>query len=72
MLDLSDKMKRFQFVWWSGWPGLHFGRWPKDSSWSLIYDWHLFIGWLEIRKWHILTEHEKRELETAQNRQIEQ
>jgi hypothetical protein len=26
---------------------------------ALIYDWHLFIGWLEIRKWHKLTEADK-------------
>jgi len=57
-------MKCLQFVWWlRERPRLRFARWPKDSSWRYIYDWHLFIGWLEIRKWHRLTDAEMTKLE---------
>jgi hypothetical protein len=31
-----------------------FTHFKKDSCWSLIYDWIMSIGFLEIRKWHAL------------------
>lgn len=41
---------RFQFVWYTG---FHIGIWipEKDSSWIYIYDWIIYLGFLQIRKW---------------------
>jgi len=52
-------LKRYQFVWW--WPrikvamesewGFRFQRPGPDDSYSLVYEWFLQIGPLDIRKW---------------------
>ena len=46
-------MKRYQFVsWFPLWQGFHFLR--SFYGLTLIYDWYLFLGFWEIRKWHDL------------------
>ncbi len=46
-------MKRYQFVnWFPSWHGFHFYR-PLFGM-HLLYDWYLYLGWCEIRKWHKL------------------
>lgn len=46
-------MKTYQFVkWFPAWQGFDFIK----STWglTLIYDWYLFLGFWEVRKWHDL------------------
>ena len=43
-------MAKYQIVRWSEWHGIGFLR-PKRSAMILIYDWFLYLGWWEIRKW---------------------
>ena len=52
-------LKRYQFVWC--WPRIkieiesawvyHFQRFGPEDSYSLVYEWFLQIGPLDIRKW---------------------
>lgn len=55
-------MPRFQFVWW----GYRRIEWPlfrrSTGSWKYIYDWSLDFGCVEVRKWHMLTDGEREEL----------
>ncbi len=41
--------KKYQAVWWPKWNGFFFTF--SKGALSLIYDWFLGLGWLEIRKW---------------------
>ena len=43
--------KKYQFVsWFPEWVGFSFFR--PIRALTLIYDWYLFLGFWEIRKWH--------------------
>jgi len=44
---------KYHFVnWFPDWRGFHFYKLnPEKSSYYLIYEWFLFIGFWEIRKW---------------------
>jgi hypothetical protein len=51
----NDKVASYQVInWfpkWAGWA--QFKRLdPKQTDLALIYDWFLWIGFWEIRKWH--------------------
>ena len=57
------KTKNFQFIFWNKWRGFSLKKQAdKNSSWKYIYDWFLNLGFFEIRKWHKLTDKEKRTL----------
>lgn len=45
-------MEKYQFVWYRKWQGVHF----RKAAWgmALIFDWYLWLGFLEIRQWHDL------------------
>ena len=46
-------MKKYQFVnWFPEWKGSGFKR--SVYGMTLIYDWYLWLGFWEIRKWHEL------------------
>ena len=46
-------MKKYQFVnWFPDWKGFGFKR--SVHGMTLIYDWYLWLGFWEIRKWHEL------------------
>lgn len=45
---------RIQIIPWWFWVGFGFSRPPRDSSMSLIYDWYLLLGFIEIRRFHNL------------------
>jgi len=59
-------MKRnLQFVnWFPEWKGFGFRNlWKKQNSdLRYIYDWLLWFGFWEIRKWHFLTQADREEL----------
>lgn len=44
------EIPKFQIVWWHKWQGFHFRR--AMFGLALIYDWYIWLGFLEIRKWH--------------------
>ena len=44
--------KHFQFLYHYAWVGFHFIK-SKDGL-SLIYNWYLFLGYWELRRWHDL------------------
>ncbi len=44
--------KRLQYIWHKDWQGIHFRK--AAHGLSLTYDWYLWCGFLEIRKWHVL------------------
>lgn len=50
---MTEKKKALQWCWW--WDPREwlwgFKRTDPESSWSYIYDWFLFLGPLEVRKW---------------------
>lgn len=46
-------MKRYQFVrWFPEYKGVSFKK--ATGSLSLIFDWYIWLGFWEIRKWHDL------------------
>lgn len=49
-------MKRYQVVsWWPDWHGFAFVRLNLlKTDLALIYDWCLFLGFWEIRRWSYL------------------
>ena len=50
-------MEKYQFVkWFPEWRGLYFYK--PICGLGLVYDWHLALGFWEIRKWHVLKEGE--------------
>ena len=58
-------MKTIQFVnWFPEWKGIGFHS-IRNTDWDMryIFDWFLWFGFWEIRKWHKLTGKDKRELE---------
>jgi len=45
-------MIEYQFVsWWPDWHGFHFLKPDPKSGYARIYEWYLYLGWWEIRKW---------------------
>lgn len=43
---------RYQFVRWPEWIGLGFTRLdPEKTDMALIYEWYLWFGFWELRKW---------------------
>jgi len=48
-------MKKYQFVnWFPEWQGFGFAR--ATGAMALIFDWYIWLGFWEIRKWHELKE----------------
>ena len=47
--------KHFQFInWFPEYKGFHFFLFNiKKSSYALIYEWSLKLGFIEIRKWKV-------------------
>lgn len=44
-------MKRYQFInWFPKWQGFHFRK--AVYGLALLYDWYLWLGFWEIRRWH--------------------
>lgn len=54
---VSNKMPTgYQLVrWFPEWQGFHFMRVSTDSDWQYIYEWYLWLGFWEVRKWSKLT-----------------
>jgi len=53
-------MKTLQFVnWFPEWHGFAFLLANKKSDLRYIYDWFLYLGFWEIRKWHKLTDKDR-------------
>lgn len=43
--------RKYQIVrWFPKWIGFHYGKW--EGGMSLVYEWSLGLGFIEIRKWH--------------------
>jgi len=61
---------KFQFInWFPNWKGFEIFRPRKwNSSYKYIYDWCIWIGFWEIRKWHQLTGADKKELQKGRTR----
>ena len=47
-------MLAYQICWYREWQGLHFKR--SVHGLKVVYDWYLWLGFIEIRKWHHVTE----------------
>lgn len=46
-------MKKYQFIkWFPEWCGVGFKIPQAGSGFRLIYDWFLWLGFWEIRKWN--------------------
>ena len=46
---------KYQFVnWFPDWHGFSFKK--SEHGLRYIYDWYLYLGYWEIRKWHKETE----------------
>jgi hypothetical protein len=43
------RLKKFQYILWPKWKGISFT--VSRGSLSFIYDWFLYLGYFEIRKW---------------------
>ena len=42
----------YQWInWFPRWQGFGFKRSLQYSAWACIYDWYLWFGWFEIRRW---------------------
>lgn len=48
---MKDK-NGLQIIWHKAWQGIHFRKAAYELS--LVYDWYLWLGFLELRKWHVL------------------
>ena len=48
----EDRIDENQIVWHKEWQGFHLFKIKKGQSLALIYDYIIYIGFLEIRKWH--------------------
>lgn len=44
----------YQILWSWEWQGIHFRR--AVHSMKMVYDWYLWIGFFEIRKYHTIIE----------------
>lgn len=45
----------YQLVrWFPEWQGFHFIRQGTNSDWCYIYEWYLYLGFWELRKWSTL------------------
>lgn len=45
--------KKYQFVvWFPKWKGFGKYDFPRERAMSLVYDWCVWLGFFEIRKWH--------------------
>jgi hypothetical protein len=64
------KKDKYQWVnWWPEWVGFHFIK--SVFAMKLIYDWYLFLGFWELRKWHDFKEEDLAEYQEERQADIE-
>ena len=45
-------MKQYQFIkWFPEWVGFGIYVWQTNCGIYMIYEWCLYLGWFEVRKW---------------------
>ena len=54
MIRVIRASRRYQLVrWFPDWHGFAFVRLdPRRTDLALIYDWCLYVGFWELRRWH--------------------
>lgn len=67
------KKNRYQFVnWFPRWRGFGFTRVSTwDNAMQFVYDWILWFGFWDIRKWHNLKKGELDEYHNRKMRELE-